>query len=125
MLDEYYVKISRTLTGDSIKIPERYVKLREGKNNIMAFSIKAPIFETEEIERFFEGYNSSEKLMVDIAGTGGFGANFRGIIDGKEKNFSKNLNHIILLLEEFHCPSREELKRVKRVSKFMPRNYFS
>ena len=91
----------------------------------MAFNIKAPLFETAEIERFFDGFNSSEKLKVNIGGTGSFGVNFRGIIDGKEKNFSQNQDHIILLLEEYYCPTKEDLKNFKRVSKFMPRGYFN
>lgn len=124
--DEDYIKITKTKNNESIEVLQDYVRLRESTNNrLMAFNIKAPLFETAEIERFFEGFNSSEKLDINIGGTGNFGVNFRGIIDGKEKNLSQNIDHIIILLEKFYCPSAEELKRAKRVSKFMPRGYFN
>ena len=119
-----YVRISRIENGDYIEIDERYVGLREGQNKILAFSIKAPIFETEMFERFFEGFNASEKLKINIAGTGSFTVSFRGIIDGKEKNYSKNIDHKILLTEETYCPTKKDFKYFKRVSKFMPRGYF-
>ncbi|MBR0270434.1 MAG: hypothetical protein IJQ68_00340 [Methanobrevibacter sp.] len=89
----------------------------------MALNIKAPLFETAEIQRFFEGSDSSEKLMVNISATGDFGVKFRGIIDGKEKNFSQNMDHIIILFEQYNCFAT--YRDVKRVSKFMPRGYFS
>ena len=124
--DENYIKITKIKDNESIEIHQNYVRLRESTHNkLMAFNIKAPLFETAEIERFFDGFNSSEKLKVNIGGTGSFGVNFRGIIDGKEKNFSQNQDHIMLLLEEYYCPTKEDLKNFKRVSKFMPRGYFN
>lgn len=124
--DENYIKITKIKDNESIEIHQEYVRLRESKNSkLMAFNVKAPLFETAEIERFFEGFNSSDKLKVNIGGTGSFGVNFRGLLEGKEKNFSQNIDHIIILLEEFYCPSKEDLKNVKRVSKFMPRGYFN
>lgn len=122
---ENSIRITEMNGDESIEIPESYVKLREGQNKLLAFNIKAPLFETAEIQKFFEGFNSSDKFNVNIAGTGDFSVNFRGIIDGKEKNFSQNTDHIILLLEEFYNPSKDEYKNFKRVSKFMPRGYFS
>ena len=119
--DENYIKITKKDSGESVEIHVDYVRIRETENKLMAFNVKAPLFETAEIERFFEGFNSSEKLMVNISATGNFGVNFRGLIEGKEKNFSQNMDHIIILLEEFRCPTKEDLKHVKRVSKFMPR----
>ena len=86
--DENYVMIAKMDGEDSIKIHESYVRLREGQNKLMALNVKAPLFETAEIQRFFEGFDSSERLKVNISATGDFGVKFRGIIDGKEKNFS-------------------------------------
>ena len=116
--DENYVRISRAGTGKYIEIHESYIRLRETKNNILAVNVKAPIFETEEIERFFEGFGASERLKVNIGASGNFDVRFRGLIDGKDKNFSRNMNHIIILLEEPKCVVKKD---VKRVSKFIPR----
>lgn len=117
--DEHYIRISKKDSGELIEIHEDYVRIRENEKKLMVFNIKAPIFETEDIERFFEGFNSSEKLMVNICDTGNFPVSFRGLIDGKEKNFSQNMDHKLLLLEEARCQVKKEVKRVK---KCMPRD---
>lgn len=118
---ELYIKFTKISSGDSIKIEQRYVKLREGQNRIMTFSYKAPIFEMIEFERFFENTATSERINVDIGGTGDIGTQFRGIIEGKEKNYSQNIDHKILLLEEYKCPSKEDLKKIKPTSRFVKR----
>ena len=115
------IKITNVKTREFIELDQRRVQIRENVNGLMAFSYKAPLFETMEIEDFFDNLDSSGKLTVDIGDTGEFGVNFRGIIEGKEKNFSQNIDHKILLLEEFKCPSREDLKHIKRTSRFVPR----
>ena len=74
-----------------------------------------------EFERFFEDTPTSERINVDIGGTGDIGAQFRGIIEGKEKNYSQNIDHKILLLEENKCPSKEDLKKIKPTSRFVKR----
>ncbi|KZX09930.1 hypothetical protein [Methanobrevibacter oralis] len=109
-------------SGDKIQIEQKYVQIREGQNKIMALSYKAPLFETVELERFFDGLNASEKIQLDIGGTGDFGVSFRGLIEGKEKNFSRNIDHKILLLEEYKCPKKGEYVNIKRYSKFVPKN---
>lgn len=116
-----YIKFTKINSGDSIKIEQQYVKLREGQNKIMTFSYKAPIFEMIEFERFFEDTPTSERINVDIGGTGDIGTQFRGIIEGKEKNYSQNIDHKILLLEEYKCPSKEDLKKIKPTSRFVKR----
>lgn len=118
---ELYIKFTKISSGDSIKIEQRYVKLREGQNRIMTFSYKAPIFEMIEFERFFENTATSERINVDIGGTGDIGTQFRGIIEGKEKNYSQNIDHKILMLEEYKCPSKEDLKKIKPTSRFVKR----
>ena len=118
---ESNIKFTKINSGDSIKIEQQYVKLREGQNKIMTFSYKAPIFEMNEFERFFEDMPTSERINVNIGGTGDIGAQFRGIIEGKEKNYSQNIDHKILLLEENKCPSKEDLKKVKPTSRFVKR----
>lgn len=116
-----YIEFKKVNSGDSIKIEQQYVKLREGQNKIMTFSYKAPIFEMIEFERFFEDTLTSERINVDIGGTGDIGAHFRGIIEGKDKNYSQNMDHKILLLEEYKCPSKEDLKKIKPTSRFVKR----
>lgn len=117
--------LTKLKTGESIELDQRRVQLRENQNGLMALSYVAPIFEIMDLEDFFDTMDCSGKLMMDIGGTGDVGVNFRGIIDGKGKNFSQNLDHKILLLEEHHCPKPGEYIQVKRVSKFMPRDRFS
>ena len=83
---ESNIKFTKINSGDSIKIEQQYVKLREGQNKIMTFSYKAPIFEMIEFERFFEDMPTSERINVNIGGTGDIGAQFSGNIERKEKN---------------------------------------
>ena len=53
--DENYIKITKIKDNESIEIHQNYVRLRESTHNkLMAFNIKAPLFETAEIERFFD-----------------------------------------------------------------------
>lgn len=111
--------------GEFLELDQRRVQIRENQNGVMALSYKAPLFETAELEDFFNNLNSSDKLDFDIGETGGFGVNFRGIIEGKDKNFSQNLDHKILLLEEQKCFVKEEIRFVKRYSKFVPRGKIS
>ena len=117
--------LTKIKNGESIELDQRRVQIRENQNGIMAVSYIAPIFETMDLEDIFDSMDSSGKLTMDIGGTGEFGVNFRGIIEGKGKNFSQNLDHKILLLEEHHCPKPGEYIQVKRVSKFIPRGKIS
>ena len=91
----------------------------------MALSYIAPIFEAMDLEEFFDNLDSSGKLVMDIGGTGDVNVNFRGIIEGKGKNFSRNLDHKILLLEEPKCHKPMEYIPIKRTSKFRPRGKIS
>lgn len=119
------IKITNVKTRESVELDQRRVQIRENKNGLMAFSYKAPLFEIMDIEDFFDNLDSSGKLTVDIGNTGEFGVNFRGIIEGKEKNFSQNLDHKIILLENHKCPKPGEFIQVKRSSKFVPRGKIS
>lgn len=98
-----YITLTRTRTNDSIKLDQRNVKIRENKNGLMAISYIAPIFEISDIENFFDDVISSEKIMMDIGQTGEFRVSFRGIIDGKGKNYPQNLDHKIILLQQPTC----------------------
>ena len=121
-----YIVITKIKSGEKIQIRQDQVQIRENQNGLMAVSYKAPLFDTMEFEEFFDNLNSSDKLNINIGGTGDFGVNFRGIIEGKEKNFSRNIDHKILFLEEFKCPGREEIKFIaKGRSKFVPRGKIS
>ncbi|WP_458405318.1 hypothetical protein [Methanobrevibacter sp.] len=104
--NEFSNKIKLTIrrTGESFELDQRRVKIRENKNGLMAVSYVAPIFEIMDLENFFDEVLSSEKINMDIGGTGEFIVSFRGIIDGKGKNFPKNLDHKIILLQEPTSP---------------------
>ena len=119
------IKITSVKTREFIELDQRRIQIRENQNGLMAFSYKAPLFETMELEDFFDNLDSSGKLTVDIGGTGEFGVNYRGIIEGREKNFSQNLDHKIILLENHKCPKPGEYVQVKRSSKFVPRGKIS
>ena len=112
-------------TGESIELNQRRVQIRENKNGLMALSYIAPIFEAMGLEDFFDNIDSSGKLTMNIGGTGDVNVNFRGIIEGRGKNFSRNIDHKILLLEEPKCHKPSEYIPVKRTSKFRPRGKIS
>ena len=119
------IRLTIIKTGESIDMDQRRVQIRENKNGLMALSYIAPIFEAMDLEDFFENLDSSGKLTMNIGGTGDVNVNFRGIIEGREKNFSRNLDHKILLLEEPKCHKPTEYIPVKRTSKFRPRGKIS
>lgn len=106
-------------------LDQRRVKIRENTNGVMALSYVAPIFEIMDLENFFEEVISSEKLSMDIGGTGESKVSFRGIIDGKEKNFPQNLDHKIILLQEPTCLDDRENVQIMGFSKFKPRGKIS
>ena len=116
-----YITMTKVRSGEKLQIEQKYVKIREGQNKLMAVSYQAPIYEIVELERFFEDFASSEKIKFNIGGTGSIGVNFRGIIEGGQKNFSKNIDHKIILLEEYKCPKKDEYAIPKRSSRFVPK----
>lgn len=116
-----YITMTKVRSGEKLQIEQKYVKIREGQNKLMAVSYQAPIYEMVELERFFDNFAPSEKIKFNIGGTGSFGVNFRGIIEGNQKNFSKNIDHKIIFLEEYKCPKKDEYIIPKRSSKFVPK----
>ena len=116
-----YITMTKVRSGEKLQIEQKYVKIREGQTKLMAVSYQAPIYEMVELERFFEDFAPSEKIKFNIGGTGSIGVNFRGIIEGGQKNFSKNIDHKIILLEEYKCPKKDEYAIPKRSSKFVPK----
>lgn len=116
-----YITMTKVRSGEKLQIEQKYVKIREGQNKLMAVSYQAPIYEMVGLERFFEDFAPSEKIKFNIGGTGSIGVNFRGIIEGGQKNFSKNIDHKIILLEEYKCPKKDEYAIPKRSSKFVPK----
>lgn len=119
------IKLTIIKTGESIELDQRRVQIRENKNGLMALSYVAPIFEAMGLEDFFDNIDSSGKLTMNIGGTGDVNVNFRGIVEGREKNFSKNIDHKILLLEEPKCHRSAEYVPIKRSSTFRPRGKIS
>ena len=116
-----YITMTKVRSGEKLQIEQKYVKIREGQNKLMAVSYQAPIYEIVELERFFEDFAPSEKIKFNIGGAGSIGVNFRGIIEGGQKNFSKNIDHKIILLEEYKCPKKDEYAIPKRSSRFVPK----
>ena len=102
-----YITMTKVRSGEKLQIEQKYVKIREGQNKLMAVS--------------YEDFAPSEKIKFNIGGTGSIGVNFRGIIEGGQKNFSKNIDHKIILLEEYKCPKKDEYAIPKRSSKFVPK----
>lgn len=93
------IKITKS-NGESIELDQSRVKIRENENGLMGISYVAPVFESMDLENFFDEVLSSENLMMDIGGTGDFEVSFRGLVEGKGKNFPQNLDHKIILLQE-------------------------
>ena len=91
----------------------------------MTLSYIAPIFEAMDIDNFFDEVISSEKLGMDIGGTGEFKVSYRGIIEGKAKNFAQNLDHKIILLQEPTCLDDRENVQLTGFSKFKIRGKIS
>ena len=98
-----YITLTSKKLNKSLKLDQRRVKIRENKNGLMAISYIGPVFEIMDLENFFDDMVSSEKLSMDIGESGEFNVSFRGIIDGKGKNFPQNLDHKIILLQEPTC----------------------
>ncbi|WP_409199309.1 hypothetical protein [Methanobrevibacter sp. DSM 116169] len=111
-----YITITKIDSGEKLQIEQKYVSIRENREKVMAVSYKAPLYETIEFEKFFDEVNASQRLKFNIGGTGSIGVNFRGMIDGKEKNPIENINHKIVLLEEYKCPKKEDYETMKRSS---------
>ena len=93
------IKITKS-NGESIELDQSRVKIRENERGLMGISYVAPVFESMDLEKFFDEVLSSENLMMDIGGTGDFEVSFRGLVEGKGKNFPQNLDHKIILLQE-------------------------
>ena len=117
--------IKKINTNESITLDQRRVQIRENQNGLMTISYVAPIFEIMDLEIFFEDVISSEKLTLDIGETGEAKVSYRGIVDGKGKNFPQNLDHKIILLQEPTCLDDRENVQITGFSKFKPRGKIS
>lgn len=112
-------------SGESLVLDQRRVKIRENQNGLMAVSYVAPVFEAMDLENFFDDVLTSEKMMMDIGDTGDFRVSFRGIVEGKGKNFPQNLDHKIILLQEPTCLDPRENIQLTGFSKFKIRGKIS
>lgn len=98
---EFSDRIRLTLrNGESIELDQRRAQIRENEKGLMALSYVAPVFEVMDIESFFDGVLTSEKLSMNIADTGDFTVSFRGIVEGEGKISLK-----ILTTESSFCRS--------------------
>ena len=112
------ITLTKKKSNESIEIDQRRVHIRENKNGLMGVSYVAPIFEIMDLENFFDGVIGSEKLGMGIGGTGEFIVSFRGLVDGRGKNFPQNLDHKIILLQEPKCLDPRENIQISGFSKF-------
>ena len=112
-----FFTIKKVREGDELKMDQKFIKIRMNSNKVMAIHYKAPMERTIELEMFFENFNPIDRINYDIGGTGWVGANFRGLIDGKDDSLQVDYD---LMLEEYKCPTKVELKNLKRSSKFRP-----
>lgn len=119
------IAIRKSKTNEILELNQRWVKIRENQNGLMALSYLAPIFEIMDLENFFDDVISSEKLFLDIGGTGEFKVSYRGLVEGKGKNLPQNLDHKIILLQEPTCLDNRENIQLKGFSKFKPRGRIS
>lgn len=117
-----YITLKNRKTRQSIKLDQRRVKIRENENGLMAVSYVAPVFEIIDLENFFDDMLSSEKLDMDIGGTGEFKVSFRGIVDGRGKSLPQNIDHRIILLQEPTCLDPRPNIQKTGFSRFKPRN---
>ena len=115
-----FFTIKKVREGDELKMDQKFIKIRMNSNKVMAIHYKAPMERTIELEMFFEDFNPIDRINYDIGGTGWVGANFRGLIDGKDDSLPVDYDYKILMLEEYKCPTKVELKNLKRISKFRP-----
>lgn len=118
------IRLTVQRTDESIELDQRRTKIRENQNGLMALSYVGPVFEIMDIENFFDNLLSSEKMGMDIGGSGEFLVSFRGLIEGNHKNFPQNMDHKIILLQEFKYPDLGDNVQVTGFAKFMPRGYF-
>ena len=119
------IMIKKQKHGECVELDQRRVRIRENENGLMALSYVAPVFEIMDLEDFFDDVISSEKLTVDIGGTGEFKVSYRGIVDGKGKSLPQNLDHKIILLQEPKCLDVRENIQITGFSKFKPRGRIS
>ena len=103
--DDFSNKITlrRLRTNESIDLDQRRVQIRQNQNGLMAVSYVAPVFDIMDLENFFDEVISSEKLTINISDTGESRVSYRGMVEGKGKNFPQNLDHKIILLQKPTC----------------------
>lgn len=118
-IDPYFI-LQKLREGDELRMEQKYIKIRMNSDKVMAIHYKAPMERTIELEMFFDKFNPIDRVNYNIGGTGWAGSNFRGLIDGKDESLPIDYGYKILMLEEYKCPTKVELKHLKRSSKFRP-----
>ncbi|WP_295611811.1 hypothetical protein [uncultured Methanobrevibacter sp.] len=119
------ITLTKIRNDESIEIDSRNVHIRQNQNGLMALSYVAPIFDIMDLEKFFDDLISSEMLALDIGGTGKSRVSYRGLVDGKGKNFPQNMDHRIILLQKPKFNDDRENVQITGFSKFKPRGRIS
>ena len=95
-------------------------ELAEIRNKMLGFIFqqynliqKLNVQENVELPLLYAGYSAEERHELASLAIKRVG------LEGKEKNFSRNLDHKLILLENHKCPKPGEYIQVKRVSKFV------
>ena len=100
------ITISVPRLKQSIELDQNRIHIRENQKGLMAVSYIAPVFESMDLEKFFGDVLTSEMVNMDIGGSGEFMVRFRGLIEGKGKNFPQNFEHKIILLQGAYMDPR-------------------
>lgn len=119
------ITLTKIRNDESIEIDSRNVHIRQNQNGLMALSYVAPIFDIMDLEKFFDDVISSEMMALDIGGTGKSRVSYRGLVDGKGKNFPQNMDHRIILLQKPKFNDDRENVQIIGFSKFKPRGRIS
>ena len=119
------ITLTKIRNNESIELDSRRVQIRQNQNGLMALSYVAPIFDIMDVENFFDEVISSEKMALDIGGTGKSRVSYRGMVDGKGKNLPQNIDHKIILLQKPTCLDDRENVQITGFSKFKPRGRIS
>ncbi|MDD2644155.1 MAG: hypothetical protein PHC65_05685, partial [Methanobacteriaceae archaeon] len=56
-------------SGEILKIKQKFVGIKSRQDKTMAIHYRAPLYDTVEMERFFDNFSTIERLKMDIGDT--------------------------------------------------------